>query len=141
MPLDEEVSQIKSLLEVVMSNQGVIFTRCSCQNLTSGRHLGRSCPQLTQGGHGNRYFHVSVTNLISRRERVRRGDYPPRAAARQARDAVLARSRKDQTSHAWTLARWLRYWLSTRVAIQPTTRRSHTHYIERFLIPTLARSG
>jgi integrase len=50
---------------------------------------------------------------------------------------VLGRSRTDQASHAWTLARWLRYWLSTRVAIRPTTRLSHTHYIERFLIPHL----
>jgi hypothetical protein len=80
---------------------------------------------------------VSVTNLIGRRERVRQGGYPTRAAARQARDETLGRSREDQTSHAWTLERWLRYWLSTRVALRPTTRLSHTHYIERFLIPHL----
>jgi hypothetical protein len=35
------------------------------------------------------------------------------------------------------LERWLRYWLSTRVGIQPATRLSHTQYIERFLIPRL----
>lgn len=35
------------------------------------------------------------------------------------------------------LARWLRYWLSARVGIRPTTRLSHTQYIDRFLIPHL----
>jgi hypothetical protein len=48
-----------------------------------------------------------------------------------------AGSRQDQTSHTWTLERWLRYWLSTRVGIRPTTRLSHTQYIDRFLIPYL----
>jgi hypothetical protein len=81
---------------------------------------------------------VSVTNLIGRRERVRRGAYLIRAAARHARDAALGRSREDQASHAWTLERWLRYWLSTRVGIRPT-RLSHTQYIERFLIPHLGK--
>ncbi|MGH3673782.1 MAG: hypothetical protein ACRDSH_24645 [Pseudonocardiaceae bacterium] len=75
-----------------------------------------------------------MTSLMGRRERVRRGGYPTRAAARHARDQVPARSREDQTSQAWTLQRWLRYWLSTRVDIRPTTRLSHTQYIERFLI-------
>jgi integrase len=76
---------------------------------------------------------------MGRRERVRRGGYPTRAAARHARDEALGRSREDQTSQAWTLERWLRYWLSTRVGIRPTTRLSHTQYIERFLIPHLGK--
>jgi len=120
-----------------MISQGVIFKRCSCRDPASGRQLGRTCPQLAQGGHGSWYFHVSVTNLMGRRERVRRGGYPTSTAARQARNEALGRSQQDQTSHAWTLARWLRYWLSTRVGIRPTTRLSHTQYIERFLIPHL----
>ena len=107
------------------------------QDPASGRHLGRTCPQLAEDGHGSWYFHVSVTNLMGRRERVRRGGYPTRAAARQAPDETLGRSRQDQTSHTWTLEQWLRYWLTTRVAIPPTTLLSHTYYIERFLIPHL----
>lgn len=82
---------------------------------------------------------MSVTNLMGRRERVRRGGYPTRTAARHARDEALGRSREEQTSQAWTLERWLRYWLSTRVGIRPTTRLSHTQYIERFLIPHLGK--
>jgi Phage integrase, N-terminal SAM-like domain len=122
---------------VVMVSQGVIFKPCSCRDPASGRQLGRSCPQLAQGGHGSWYFHGSVTNLMGRRKRARRGGYPTSAAARHARNEALGRSRQDQTSHAWTLERWLRYWLSTRVGIRPTTRLSHTQYIERFLIPHL----
>jgi integrase len=122
-----------------MSSQGVIFKRCGCRDLASGRRLGRSCLQLAQGEHGSWYFHVSVTNLMGRRERVRRGGYPTRAAARHARDAALGHSREDHTSQAWTLARWLRYWLSTRIGLRPTTRLSHTQYIERFLIPHLGK--
>ena len=75
--------------EVVMSNQGVIFKRCGCQDTASGRRFGRTCPQLAEVGYGSWYFHVSVTNLMGRRERVRRGGYPTRAAARHARDAAL----------------------------------------------------
>lgn len=84
----------------------MIFKRCSCLDSSSGRQLGRICPRLAQGGHGIWYFHVS-TNLMGRRERVRRGGYPNRTAARYARDEALGRSRTDQTSHGWTLARWL----------------------------------
>jgi integrase len=125
--------------EVVMISQGVIFKRCGCQDPASGRRLGRTCPQLAEGRHGSWYFHVSVTNLMGRRERVRRGGYPTRAAARHARDEALGRSQQDQSGHAWTVERWLRYWLSTRVGIRPTTRLSHTQYIERFLIPHVGK--
>jgi hypothetical protein len=76
---------------------------------------------------------------MGRRERVRRGDFPTRTVARRTRDETLNRSREDQADQAWTLERWLRYWLSTRVGIRPTTRLSHTQYIERFLIPHLGK--
>jgi hypothetical protein len=67
--------------DVVMISQGVIFKQCGCQDPASGRQLRRTCPQLAEGKHGRWYFHVSVTNLMGRRERVRRGGYPTRAAA------------------------------------------------------------
>lgn len=118
-------------------SRGVIFRRCGCMDPVTGRRLDGACPRLIATGHGSWYFHVSVTNLIGRRERVRRGGYPTEAAARRARDEVLGRSREEQTGRSWTVARWLRYWLSTRVGIRPTTRLSHTQYIERFLIPHL----
>src|SRR2546421_5164803 len=68
-----------------------------------------------------------------------RGGYPSQAAARQARNEWLAQSDEARTGRAWTVERWLRYWLSTRVSIRPTTRLSHAGYIEQFLIPHLGQ--
>src|SRR5262249_1018546 len=127
---------------VIMSSKGVVFRWCGCRDGLTTRRLGDACLRLAEARHGSWYFHVSVTNLMGRRERVRRGGYQTEAAARGAGDEVLGRSGEEQTSRSWTVARWLRYWLSTRVGIRPTTRLSHTQYIERFLIPHLgARSG
>jgi hypothetical protein len=39
------------------------------------------------------------------------------------------------------VARWLRYWLSTRISIRPSTLRSYTEHVERHLIRTWAASG
>jgi hypothetical protein len=38
-----------------------------------------------------------------------------------------------------TMQRWLRYWLTTRTRIGPTTLRSYEVYVERHLIPHLGR--
>jgi len=73
--------------------------------------------------------------------RVRRGGYASRRDAVAARDAVLGRGDEQSTADAWTLARWLRYWLTTRTGIRPTTLRSYTEHVERHLIPTLGGSG
>src|SRR5262245_42698102 len=120
-----------------MVNNGVVFRRCACKDRQSGRRLGNGCPRLVESRHGSWYFHVSVTNLMGRRDRVGRGGYRTEPAARRARNETLGRSREERTSRSWTVARWLRYWLSTRVGIRPTTRLSHAQYIERFLIPHL----
>lgn len=50
---------------------------------------------------------------------------------------VLALSREQRAGQSWTVARWLRYWLSTRRSIRPTTLRVYTHHVEDYLIPTL----
>jgi hypothetical protein len=75
--------------------------------------------------------------VFGRAERIRRGGYPSQAAARRARDEWLAQTQEARSGRAWTVQRWLRYWLSTRVSIRPTTRLSHAGYIEQFLIPHL----
>ncbi len=77
--------------------------------------------------------------MFGRRERVRRGGYPTRQAAEAARDELLERSRAERTTQTWTVARWLRYWLSTRNSIRPSTLRSYTEHVERHLIPHLGR--
>jgi integrase len=40
---------------------------------------------------------------------------------------------------AWTVARWLRYWLTSRTSIRPSTLRSYQHHIDAHLIPHLGR--
>jgi hypothetical protein len=73
-----------------------------------------------------------------RRERLRRGGYPTRREAVAARDALLGDG-DTATAEGWTVARWLRYWLTTRTKIRPTTLRSYEVHVERHLIPHLGR--
>jgi hypothetical protein len=80
-----------------------------------------------------------VATVGGRRERVRRGGYLTRRDAAAARDALLHRSAEDRGVEAWTVARWLRYWLTTRTSIRPSTLRSYTEHVEQHLIPHLGR--
>jgi integrase len=121
-----------------MATPGVIFKRCGCRS-TDGRRLEKACPQLAERHHGTWYFHASATNLLGRSERVRRGGYPSQAAARRARDEWLAATGADRTARSWTVERWLRYWLSTRTNLRPTTRLHYTRDVERVLIPHLGK--
>ncbi|MFY1597085.1 tyrosine-type recombinase/integrase [Micromonospora sp. WMMD737] len=73
--------------------------------------------------------------MLGKVERIRRGGYRSEKAARRACDELLALSREEQAGRSWTVARWLRYWLSTRKSIRPTTRMHYTRDIEHFLIP------
>jgi len=75
--------------------------------------------------------------MAGRRERVRRGGFATRAAAIVARTALLSRSREESTTELWTVARWLRFWLSTRTSIRPSTVRSYTEHVDNVLIPHL----
>jgi integrase len=119
------------------SSNSNVFKRCGCRNAVTGRRLDRNCPRLGERAHGSWYFACSAPNAFGRAERIRRGGYRSRAAAVRARAGWLTASREARTGRAWTVERWLRYWLSTRVSIRPTTRLSHTGYIEKFLIPHL----
>jgi integrase len=121
-----------------MAASGVIFKRCGCRD-AMGRRLEKRCARLAERGHGTWYFHCSATNLLGRSERVRRGGYRSRAAARRARDEWLAHTGEQRTARAWTVEQWLRHWLSTHTAIRDTTRLHHTRDVERFLIPSLGR--
>ncbi|GAA3302612.1 tyrosine-type recombinase/integrase [Dactylosporangium vinaceum] len=121
-----------------MADTGVIFKRCGCRN-DANRRLERACPRLSERGHGSWYFHCSATNLLGRPERARRGGYRSQAAARRARDEWLATTGEDRTARSWTVERWLRYWLSSRTSIRPTTKLHYTRDVERVLIPHLGR--
>ena len=123
-----------------MGDTGAVFKRCGCRNPVTGRRLDRACPRLGEPAHGSWYFACSAPNVFGRAERLRRGGYRSRAAAVRAREECLSQSQEARTGWAWTVQRWLRwlrYWLSSRVSIRPTTRLSHQGYIDQFLIPQL----
>ena len=120
---------------------GQVFKRCGCRQPQTGRPLASGCPRLTQRGHGSWYFDCAVPSPTGRRERIRRGGYATRRDAAAARDAILDRSSGVGAVETWTVARWLRYWLSTRTSLRPTTLRSYTTHVEVHLIPRLAQSG
>ena len=122
-----------------MSGSGVIFKRCGCQDPFTGRRFERRCPRLVERGHGAWTFHASAANLLGRSERVRRGGFASQAAARRARDEWLARTGEERTAQSWTMEQWLRYWLSTRTTIRPTTRLHYTRDVDNVLIPHLGR--
>src|SRR5215468_9843724 len=118
---------------------GSVFKRCGCRHPQTGRTLDAACRQLSERGHGSWYFDCAVATVRGRRERVRRGGYLTRRDALAARDALLNRSAEDRGVDAWTVGRWLRYWLTTRTSIRPSTLRSYTEHVELHLIPHLGR--
>jgi integrase len=92
---------------------------------------------LRERNHGSWYFHCSVVDLWGRRERVRRGGFVSKAAAVRARDEVLAQGYPETMGRTWTVARWLRYWLASRVSVRANTVRFYTQHVDRYLIPHL----
>jgi hypothetical protein len=76
------------------------------------------------------YFECAVATVRGRRERVRCGGYLTRREAVAARDALVNRSADDRGIEAWTVGRWLRYWLTTRTSIRPSTLRSYTEHVD-----------
>lgn len=121
-----------------MPKRGVVFKRCGCRDRQSGRRLEAACSRLRERAHGSWYFHCSVPTMVGT-ERVRRGGFPSRQAAVAARDELWAQSAEDVTAEVWTVGRWLRWWLGTRVSLRPSTLRSYTDHVERHLIPYLGR--
>ena len=119
----------------MMSGIGVIFKRCGCRDPETKKRLERTCPRRGERGHGSWSWHCSVTTMFGRRERVRRGGYATRRDAAAARDDLLQRSRAERTAATWTVARWLRHWLTTRTSIRPSTLRSYTEHVDRHLVP------
>ncbi len=121
------------------ANNGVVFKRCGCRNSDTRRFLGVACQRLAERGHGNWYYHCNVTTLSGRRERVRRGGFATRRDAEAARDKMLARSCEESTGAVWTVERWLRYWVTTRTSIRPSTLRSYAEHVDNHLVPYLGR--
>ena len=118
---------------------GGVFKRCGCRHPQTGRSLDTTCPRLPERGHGSWYFDCAVATARGQRERVRRGGYLTRRDAVAARDALVNPSDESVVADAWTVGRWLRYWLTTRTSIRPSTLRSYTEHVDRHLVPHLGR--
>ena len=71
--------------------------------------------------------------------RLRRGGYASCEDAAQARAGVLAGPPEETAAEAWTVARWLRFWLAHHQRLRPSTQLACAGHIRRYLIPYLGR--
>jgi hypothetical protein len=105
-----------------------------------GNPFGIAAPILPDPGHGSWYYAVQVTTVGGRKARYRRGGFPTQEAAVTARQALLERPAGQTAAGAWTLARWLRYWLTlAEPNLRPSTLHSYRDHIDRYLIPSIGR--
>jgi hypothetical protein len=95
-----------------MNKQDIAFKRCGCTDRDTSRQLAGLCPHLAEPEHGSWCYAVQVTTVGGRKARYRRGGFPAREAAAAARQAILDGPADRATAGAWTVARWLRYWLA-----------------------------
>ena len=122
------------------SKQDIVFKRCGCTDKKTERQLAGHCPHLTEPGHGSWYYAVQVTTVGGRKARYRRGGFATREAAVAARQAILDGPADQAAAGAWTVARWLRYWLTlAEPYLRPSTLHGYRDHIDRYLIPSLGR--
>jgi len=122
------------------TKQDILFKRCGCTDQKPGRQFAAHCPRLAEAGHGSWYYAVQVTTVGGRKARYRRGGFPTREAAVAARQAILDGPADEAAAGAWTVARWLRYWLAqAEPHLRPSTLHSYRDHIDRYLIPSLGR--
>ena len=119
----------------------IVFKRCGCTDAVTGRQRAGHCPRLAEPGHGSWYYAVQVTTAGGRKARYRRGGFATREAAVAARRAILAGPADQAAAAAWTVARWLRYWLAqAEPHLRPSTAHCYRDHIDRYLIPASAGS-
>ena len=122
------------------SNRDIVFKRCGCTDEDTGRQLAGRCPRLAEPGHGSWYYAVQVTTVGGRKARYRRGGFATREAAVAARQAILDGPADEAAAGAWTVARWLRYWLAqAEPHLRPSTVHGYRDHIDRYLIPSIGR--
>ena len=117
-----------------------VYRRCGCTDPASRRRLGRRCPRLADPEHGSWYFAVQILGTGGRRRRLRRGGFASSRQAAAARQRVLADTAVGAAGQGWTVARWLRHWLSTLpLQVRPSTAAGYRAHAEEHLIPYLGR--
>jgi hypothetical protein len=122
------------------AKQDIVFKRCGCTDQGTGRQLAGRCPQLAEPGHGSWYYAVQVATVGGRKARYRRGGFATREAAAAARKAIIDGPADAPAAEAWTVARWLRYWLAqAEPHLRPSTAHGYRDHIDRYLIPSIGR--
>jgi len=122
------------------STRDIVFKRCGCTDEKTGRQLAGRCPHLAEPGHGSWYYAVQVTTVGGRKARYRRGGFATRDTAAAARHAILDGPADEAAAGAWTVARWLRYWLAqAEPHLRPSTAHGYRDHIDRYLIPGIGR--
>jgi len=117
-----------------------VFKRCGCRNPKTGRRCGARCPQLGMRGHGAWYFRLEVPRgRDGKRRQLRRGGFPSRHAAWQAREFLLHPTGLNRNSDVVTVGQWLRLWLDNHQCLATSTLRSYSLHIRRYLHPGLGR--
>ena len=83
---------------------------------------------------------MQVITVGGRKARYRRGGFATRAAAVSARQAIVDGPADQAAAGAWTVARWLRYWLKlAEPHLRPSTLYGYRDHIDRYLIPSIGR--
>jgi len=83
---------------------------------------------------------VQVSTVAGRKARYRRGGFVTREAASAARQAILDGPADQAAAGAWTVAPWLRYWLTlAEPHLRPSTLHGYRDHIDRYLIPSIGR--
>jgi integrase len=116
-----------------------VFKQCGCRDERTGRRLYRRCPRLVERGHGRWHYRCYVRDLWGKPVQISRGGFRSQASAARARAGTLAQSREQFAGRTWTVAQWLRYWLTTRRSIRPTTLQIYARHVEADLIPAIGQ--
>jgi hypothetical protein len=83
---------------------------------------------------------VQVTTVGGRKARYRRGGFANQEDAVAARQAILDGPADEAAAGAWTVARWLRYWLAqAEPHLRPSTPHGYRDHIDRYLIASIGR--
>jgi hypothetical protein len=95
-----------------MAGNTTVYKRCGCVDPTTGKRRGCYCPYLAREGHGSWYFRCRTREQFGRPQLIRRGGYRTKTEADRARARLLMASAPERMAAQWTVAKWLRHWLS-----------------------------